>query len=255
MRPIPQHAPGDAGARQDASNFRVTAPLEIAALLRELIRKHVLVTIATPSGASYTTMVWEIAPDKGLLRFSTDSEDVNLERVLDSDDAMAVAYLDSVKVQFDVQGLVLVHTATGETALNCMLPAEVFRFQRRQSFRVRPLLNTQPVARFTLPEPPGKTLELRVIDVSIGGVALFLPDDAPAVPPGTRLDPARLELDADTQFDCGLQVLHFTSINPESRGVRLGCEIESITAMDLRALQRFIDQTQKRRRMMERGLA
>jgi hypothetical protein len=41
-----------------------------------------------------------------------------------------------------------------------------------------------------------------------------------------------------------------TSIQPESRGVRLGCEMVNPSSDVLRGLQRYIDQTQKRQRMM-----
>ncbi|WP_240636169.1 flagellar brake protein [Caldimonas tepidiphila] len=234
-----------------SGDFRISEPLEVAALLRELVRQRALLTIAAPDGASYTTLLWEFDAERGLLRFSAgDHDDPGLARVLDATDAVAVGYLERIKVQFDVNGLVLVHTATGDSALNCALPAGVFRFQRRNAFRVRPLAQTEPTARFAHPLQREVQLALRVLDVSIGGVALFLPDGAPQVPPGTKLDRVELELDGDTRFDCGLRVHHLTGINAESRGVRLGCEIEGISSAGLRMLQRFIDLTQRRRRTM-----
>ena len=43
---------------------------------------------------------------------------------------------------------------------------------------------------------------------------------------------------------------HATVLNPEARGARLGCEFVNLANDAERILQRFIDQTQKRRRLM-----
>jgi c-di-GMP-binding flagellar brake protein YcgR len=43
-------------------------------------------------------------------------------------------------------------------------------------------------------------LALRVLDVSIGGCALLLPADVPALEPGVTLQGVEIELDADTRF-------------------------------------------------------
>ena len=93
-------------------------------------------------------------------------------------------------------------------------------------------------------------LSLRVIDVSIGGCALFVTHDVPPLEPGTRITKVRIELDTDTRFDVGLQLQHVTAIQPGNRGVRIGCEWVRLSPSAERVLQRYIDQTQKRRRML-----
>ena len=54
----------------------------------------------------------------------------------------------------------------------------------------------------------------------------------------------------DTRFNVDLRLQHVTSLGSESRGVRLGCEFVNADAGALRALQRYIDLTQKRSRML-----
>ena len=93
-------------------------------------------------------------------------------------------------------------------------------------------------------------LALRVIDVSIGGCALFLPDDVPAMQPGMVMNQVQLDLDADTRVMANLRLQHVSVLNAEARGARLGCEFVQLGADGERTLQRFIDQTQKRRRLM-----
>ncbi|MCW7540541.1 flagellar brake protein [Aquabacterium sp. A7-Y] len=215
-----------------------------------MVSERVLVTIATPGGACYTTNVWEVDRAKGVVRFTADRLDPQLSRVLDAEDAVAVAYLDSIKIQFDVHGLVQVHSGTRSSALNCSFPPEAFRFQRRASYRVRPLVNMPPTATFRHPAIPEMALELRVLDISIGGVALLIPENVPVVEPGVLVSRVQIDLDAETRLQAAVRVAHVTSMLDNSKGVRIGCELENLNGESLRLLQRFIDQTQKRRRMM-----
>jgi c-di-GMP-binding flagellar brake protein YcgR len=91
-----------------------------------------------------------------------------------------------------------------------------------------------------------------VLDVSVGGCALFQPGNVPGLEPGLRIQRARVELDGETDFHATLVIHHVTSIQSQANGVRLGCELLNLDGAAQRALQRYIDQTQKRRRLMAR---
>jgi c-di-GMP-binding flagellar brake protein YcgR len=172
-----------------------------------------------------------------------------MQSVLHSREVTVVGYLESVKVQFDVQNLVLVH-GNKASVLSCPFPREMFRFQRRNAFRVRPLMRSAPTAKLRHPDMPDTEFSLRVIDISIGGCALFLPDDVPMMNAGVVLGGVRMELDDDTKLDVNLRLQHVTSLNSESRGLRLGFEYIRPGGDTLRTLQRFIDLTQKRGKLM-----
>ena len=233
-----------------ADDFRVTAPAEVIALLKQLVDGQVRLNLNGSRGDVYTTTLFAIDPARGTLSFSGDADDGPLQALVESEDAVAVAYLDSVKLQFDATGLVLVHGGR-DTVVNCALPRELFRFQRRSGFRVRPLLRATPTARLRHPSLPEMSVSLRVLDISIGGCALFLPEDVPPLQPGVTINNVQLDLDMDTRILAALRLQHVTSIHPDSRGVRLGCEMVNPSGDVLRALQRYIDQTQKRQRMMK----
>jgi c-di-GMP-binding flagellar brake protein YcgR len=229
--------------------FRVDAPAEVVRLLKSLVDDNVAVHLSGPDGTHYTTTLWTVDAHQCRLSFSADAGAPQLHALVEAGEATAVAYLDSVKLQFDVTGLVQISSAR-TSALQADLPQEVFRFQRRNSFRVRTLPRTSPTAHFRHPAIPDMTLSLRVLDVSTGGCALFLPDDVPALSPGVRVHKVRIELDPNTRFEAGLQLCHVTSLNPQSHGVRLGCELLQLGGEAQRTLQRYIDQTQKRRRLL-----
>ena len=93
-------------------------------------------------------------------------------------------------------------------------------------------------------------LGLRIVDLSVGGCALQLPDDVPALQPGTELRGARVELDAHTAFGATLRLQHVGTLHGAARGLYLGCAFTDLDGAAQRALQRYIDHTQPRRRVL-----
>ncbi len=232
--------------------FRLHEPSDIAAMLRRLQDGCVPVKVNAPDGAVYTTALWAADAARGVLSLAADSRDPALQAVLEGDEAVAVAYLENIKIQFDLDKLVLVH-GTRSSALSATYPRELFRFQRRNSFRVRPIARDTPVARLRHPMLPDMRLTLRVLDLSIGGCALLLPSNVPALSPGVLINGVQIELDLYTSFETSLRLQHVTAIQSESRGVRLGCELVHPGREAERTLQRYIDKTQKHRRFMTLG--
>ena len=233
----------------DLEQFRVSTAREIGLLLKQLLDGSVLLNLNASDGSVYTTAIWTIDSSRGTIGFNADPKDPALQALLECEEVVVVGYLDSVKVQFDVHDLVLVHGQRA-SVLSCPFPDELFRFQRRNAFRVRPLMRSAPVARIRHPDMPEMDFALRIIDLSIGGCGLFLPEDVPAMNPGTLVQGVRMELDVDTRLDVSMRLQHITAINAEARGVRLGFEFVRAGGDALRILQRFIDLTQKRGKLM-----
>ena len=247
--PMPIDGPGMASGRFD--QFRLHSAIEIRALLARLVEGNVLLHLSGPDGAVYTTTLWAVDAQRGVASFAVDTASPQLQRVLAADDITVVGYIDNVKLQFDLHDAMLVSGARA-SALNAPIPRELFRFQRRASFRIKPLARSaaSATATFTHPARADVVLSLRVLDVSIGGLALFLPDELPSIAPGSRLRAAQVELDADTRIAADLLLSHVTAINPDSHGARLGCAWTGLGGDAERTLQRFIDGTQKRKRAL-----
>lgn len=242
-----QPAPLSALSGSALDDFRVAAPAEVQALLRQVADSGATVHLtAEATGGSYTTTLWTVDAARGRVSFSADEGSPQLQALLDGGSAMAVCYLDAIKLQFRCHGLLLVR-GTNACALQGTLPAELFRFQRRNSFRVRTLPRTSPTAH--VPQPAGAPLELRVLDVSIEGCALLLPRNAAPLPVGGRIERVQVELDTDTRFETVLEIHHATSLTGEAGGVRLGCSMHRLSGDAQRALQRYIDGAQKKRRL------
>lgn len=230
------------------AEFRIPQQREMQSLLQQLATDATPVHLTGPD-VSLTTLVWTVDTAQARINFSADPDSPQLQRLLELEEATCVAYLDAVKLQFDVGQLVLVRGAKS-CALQSDMPREMYRFQRRSSFRVRTLGRGIPTALLRHPSMPDMQLGLRVLDVSIGGCALLLPGDVPPLAGGLEIRGVRIELDPDTRFDADLLLHHVTVIQNQSRASRLGCEFMHVQPAAQRALQRYIDQTQKRRRLL-----
>jgi c-di-GMP-binding flagellar brake protein YcgR len=229
--------------------FRVSSPREIQTLLRQLLDGSVLLNLNASDGSVFTSAVWTLDAGRATIGFNADPADPAMQALLECEEVTVVGYLDNVKLQFEVHDLVLVH-GNKASVLSCPAPRVMYRFQRRNAFRVRPTIRTSPMARIRHPDLPDTEFTLRVIDLSIGGCAVFLPEDVPTMNAGVTLNGVRLELDADTKLDVTMRLQHVTAINAEAKGVRLGFEFCRAGGDALRVLQRYIDLTQKRGKLM-----
>ena len=241
-----------AGGPDRFGEFRVPHPQERLALLRQLRDGAVPVQLSSPDGTTLTSTVWSLDAAGGRIGFSADPHLPQLAALVQADEIVGVAYLESIKLQFDIDGLLLVHGAQG-CVLQGRLPQTVYRFQRRSSYRVRPLERHAPTLHLRHPALPEMALALRVLDVSIGGCALWLPADVPALPPGVQVNDARIELDPETHFSAAFTLQHCTAMGGPTgtpAGMRLGCEWKNLGGAAERALQRWIDQAQKKRRLL-----
>lgn len=241
-----QPAPASLASGQAIDDFQVTHPAEMLALLRRLVERQVLVQLSAPGGAAYTTLLWSVDGQGRRLSFDADAAHPQIGALIDAGEATAVAYLDAVKLQFDLHGLMLAHGPRA-SALQAALPDVLYRFQRRESFRVR--TRDGALAHLRHPASPALELTLRVLDASIGGVALALPPEVPTIAAGSRIQGVQFELDADTRFRAAIAVQHVSSgFHPLSRGLRLGCCFATLDGAAQRTLQRYIDLTQRKAR-------
>ena len=229
--------------------FRVANPVDVLALLRRLVDSAVLVQLSAPGGVAYTSTLWAVDASARRVSLDVNPAHPQVAALVDAGEATAVAYLDAIKVQFDLNGFVLAHGQRA-SALQALLPDVLYRFQRREYFRVR--AREGAVVHLRHPAAPSQILTLRLLDVSVGGCAVALPPDAAPIAPGTLIEGARIELDADTLFVASLKVQHASSgFGPgANKGLRLGCAFGAMDGAPQRALQRYIDLTQRREKFL-----
>lgn len=233
--------------------FRVAASAEIAGYLQQLQRDGATVLLSGPPGQSLAARITTLDSAAGVLGLELGADPDGISQALvASGEITAVAYLGAVKLQFELDDAVLVSGEQG-AVLRSSLPDRLYRFQRRQSFRVQPAGSVYP--RVVLPGAAQPGRALRVLDISIGGLALALPADAPALPAGQPAAGLVLELDRITALRVTLLPHHASPIAGDAHGTRqLGCSFVDLDAAASRALQVYVDQTQKRRRLLKLDL-
>jgi c-di-GMP-binding flagellar brake protein YcgR len=234
------------------AEFRVTNQNEIGIHLRKLVDASVPFNISGPGGASLTTLLWAVDPSRGVMSFSIDSPTPELQQLVEADEAVAVAYQESVKYQFDITGLVLLRGGQS-SALQCRIPDSIYRFQRRSAYRVRTPERGAPMLRMRHPAKADLVLALRVLDLSIGGCSLLMPAGAPPLKEGTEVRGVRLDMDTDTRFVTNVSIRRVADLKDEEGqviGSRVGVQWLRLDGSAERALQLYIDGLQKKRRMM-----
>lgn len=230
--------------------LRVASTAEITAYLQQLQREGAGLLLAGPPGQSLSSRIVALDADADLigLEIGADPEGIS-QALVAQGEITAVAYLGTIKLQFEVDAPVLVSGEQG-TVLRGTLPTRLYRFQRRQSFRVQPAGSAYPRVIVPGGAEPGRAL--RVLDLSIGGLALALPRDFPALAPGRVAEGLVLELDRISALRITLLPHHASPISGDASGtLQLGCSFVELDAHAGRSLQVYVDQTQKRRRLLK----
>lgn len=232
------------------AEFRVTSLADRLTLMRQLRDASAPVLLQSPAGNTMNTSLWSLDDKRQRLSFSGDDQHPHLPTLLECGEVTATAYLDNVKLQFDLDDLVLVRGAQA-VSLQAKLPADVFRFQRRGAYRVRLADRPTPVAMFRHPSMPEMQLSLRVLDVSASGCSMWLPGNVPPLQPGTALSRVVVELDIKTRFSANVTLQHVTAFSSDDPGQRLGCEWQPSSPASERTLQRWVDAAQRRSRLFK----
>ncbi|MDY0748407.1 flagellar regulator YcgR PilZN domain-containing protein [Paucibacter sp. R3-3] len=254
--------PEQTGIEPAPGEYRVQAPAEISSLLRQMLEQQIRITLTSPAGATLNGRMCLFDPDLGVLGVDVMAHDPELQPLLASDEIAATCYLDQIRVAFELEGPVLVNGPRG-AVLRAPLPLMLHRFQRRQSFRVKPSSRT-PQARLRLDaDPQGAEQRLRIVDLSVGGIALLLAaGDGGVVPElGTELE-AHVELDRENHFRALLQLQHVSGAAGDEKpsagaampaGLKLGFAWARLSPDAQRQVQLFIDQTQRMNRLLRKS--
>lgn len=233
--------------------LRVTAAAEIAAYLQQLHRDNAAVLLNAPPGRGLTSRITTLDVDAGVLgmEIGTDPDGIS-QALVAAGEITAIAYLGTIKLQFELDDAVLVSGDQG-AVLRSSLPERLYRFQRRQAFRVQPAGSLYPRVIVPGGESPGRAL--RVLDISVGGLALALPAGAAPLPVGEVAGGLVLELDRITALRIALLPHHASAIAADADGtLQLGCAFVDLDTAASRSLQVYVDQTQKRRRLLKLDL-
>jgi c-di-GMP-binding flagellar brake protein YcgR len=239
---------GEARFSQEEFAFLILAPAEIAQLLRDAMRHEAMFTAYfDESGEFAVTSIVEVDTERGELVFEAPREPSLAARITASARIMLVAYQDGIKLKFELRGASL-RGSGGSTVLASPLPAALLRLQRREFFRVRcPLANPgRCEIRYTA-EGKLHTVELSVVDLSLGGVALTIQHPTLELEPGRRFAECSITLPGVGSFVTGLEVLNAYQfrLRNGALSMRSGCRFINLALNAQAMLQKYIMQLER----------
>jgi flagellar brake protein len=239
--------------------YMLSASLDVLFILRSLLKRGCMATVYFDEGRSFfLTWLLGIGADEHSIVLDMGGDPAVNREAVKAERLIFTANLDSVKIQFAVNGL-------RETAFNskpafvAAVPNKVLRLQRREYFRLEtPLVN--PVrCQVPAPRQDGSvhTLDLIILDISGGGLSLMAPTDtADSFKTGTLLTDCRLQIPEENVILTSLCVRSAFPVLGKSgqEYLRIGCEYVNLPGARLNMIQRYITRIERQRKARETGL-
>ena len=250
--PIGPDAPGSLNPE-----YRIEGEFAVRAVLRELMTRRTLVTLY-PEGRmddALVTRIVHVAPDGVELDASGHPQSRAAQR--DARFAVGVSFPENVKTQFRLDAMSLADEparARGSeaapvatvTTLHAPVPSEVYRLQRRESFRVRPPADDDVhcVQRIAI----GREVRHPLIDLSAGGLSIRMAaEDAPPAP-GRIWRQSRIETATSLVIPCEL-IARGVYDDPALEGAkRVAFAFHAMPSDVLRRVQMYVIDIEKRLR-------
>lgn len=232
---------------EEIDKFSTTHRREILFYLQQLINDGERVSVIFNEGNEmFLTVLLAIDEAQGLLTFDWGGSEETNRKLLNSERNFFVCAPHGVKNQF-MTGAVRATTFQGRPAFVTNLPERYTRLQRREFFRLVLPLTRRPLC--TLSQGEGKPMQLPVIDISIGGIAMEHPSATPPFEVGQHIADASIDLKDGHLLRVALEV---RDVGPLQRGNkvvgRIGCQFVGISHHDENLLQRFITDVQREER-------
>ena len=238
------------------ARYAVRDRREILQLMRALIEKRLLLSVQLRGGPSFLTVALAVSPDDGSVILDASADEAVNALVGAAYELVCTTRLDNVRVQFSLQAPARARHDE-RPALRAALPERILRLQRREFFRL-PTPHTAPphcVITFAGAGGRKKSVSVRILDISGGGVAVLVPPQEPSFEPGAEFDDCRLQLPDGAPLPVRLIVRNLFEVERPNavRVTRAGCEfIGQSTAASAR-IQRYIFSIERDRKARESG--
>ena len=228
-------------ASPELDRFAVRDPEAVVGLLRDLRDHNVLATLYYDDASSFTVgKLLEIDPATNELVFDCAADNTSRDAICRARELVVVAFLDNAKIQFTLTGSELT-THHGRAAFCSDMPTRLLRMQRRSSPRRQPPATTPVSCLVPVPGEEGRYESTRVLDISLGGIALLVPPVLFDLCTDQRLAASYLDLPGIGQIAVTLRVRYMDAWPGEGGGRRCGCEFVELGGPALRSLQRYMN--------------
>jgi c-di-GMP-binding flagellar brake protein YcgR len=213
----------------------------IVHILRGMVRKDVVLSGAFNGGRDVLlTAVLDVDPEAGVVYLDLNANEERNQLIRETKRIVFFANFDGAKVQWACSA-VEDGSFEGRPAFRVEIPEHLQRIQRRGSYRVNTPV-TNPVT-CRIPLPKERELELRLVDISVEGIGVVLPD-APdeAIQRNAEFKNCVIEhaeLGAVT-VTLSVQSLWTVDLRNGTKSLRAGLQFASIPGSEQAKIQRFV---------------
>jgi c-di-GMP-binding flagellar brake protein YcgR len=225
----------------DLAPYTVYSRVEIVALLQSIGRPGTLTTVYFDQQASFSVIaLLAVNPEFEEVVFDNASDELAQRRLLGADSLTFVAFVDHIKIQFSARKAEPT-MFEGRPAFRVRLPEQLLRLQRRDFFRVRTPI-TRP-AHCLVPYGEGSKQyeKLRLLDISVGGMAVLARPENFELPVGARIDECFLDLPGIGSVGVSLEVRHLANLPRDDQARSVGCEFVDIAPLARTLIQRYVN--------------
>ncbi|HEX4585482.1 MAG TPA: flagellar regulator YcgR PilZN domain-containing protein [Burkholderiaceae bacterium] len=226
-------------AAPELERYWLYSKFEIDALIARLCDERVPMTVYWGrDGGFAVTQIMKVDAVLNEVHFDLPSQPLQQSQLLDAVELVCVAFIESVKLQFAIEAPRRSSNAGFPTFVSA-LPDRVLRLQRREYYRVRTPESLSASCLVPYSGDQAQYESLRVLDVSVGGLAMLAYPrhfDPSAV---NVIDRCYLDLPGVGTVTVRMRVAHLaTSADGESR--RCGCEFVDLSPQARMMLQRYV---------------
>lgn len=229
---------------EDLEKYLLCTRRAVIPLLNALKKKPDLITARIPtSGQSVITAVLDVLPKKDLVVLDYGSNEKLNEKLLAAKRIVFTTRHDMVETRFSCDDVKRVKYK-GAPAFAASIPASIMHLQRRECFRIKPLIQ-HPVY-VSLMREDESPLKLKVIDIGIKGMAMEDSGMVLNASEGDRFEKCKLTLPANSSLNINLEVRYTTNImlKDGQAANRIGGKLFNLNKGDEFTLQRFINMVQ-----------
>ncbi len=239
----------------NADQYRVTAAIEINAILRSMAADNVIVTVYYAGLEHFVlTRILAVNPDYAEIVFDG-VRNPAVAAALETAETLTVhAYHHQIKIIFK-SGPAKLATNDGMPAFRVGLPGSLVRLQRRSDYRARAPVLAAATLTVNLggQDAPGV---FRIADVSCGGLAFTIAPGKTSFAVGDTLRNCILDLPRVSQLHVSLEICHVCDYT-DGLGHpmrRCGCRFLRLPGALATLVQRYINQVDVDRRKLAGGL-
>lgn len=234
------------------ARYAVQDRREILRLLNALVEKRVLVTAYIDGGTSFITVVLAVAHDGESLIIDAGPDEALTASAGNAAQVVCTTRLDNVRVQFSLVAPART-VYDNRPALCAAIPDSLLRLQRREYFRLSTPQSDPLICSIAheLPDGRKKSIAVRILDISGGGLAVVVPPDEIAFEAGSEFNQCTLKLPDSEPLAVRLKVRNLFQVERPSgvKVTRAGCEFIGLSSQMAARIQRYIFRLERDRKV------